>query len=56
MREAIRLTTEQRLIVAANAHDFAAETFPHTAWFNSMMELYDSLLRPAERSNRSKAA
>ena len=56
MIEAIRLTTDQRLIVAANTHDFVAETFPHTAWFNSLMDLYDSLLRPAERSNRSKAA
>ena len=56
MREAITMTTEQRLNVAANTHDFVAETFPQSAWFNSMMDMYDSQLRPVERTVRAQQA
>jgi len=56
IRGAVRLDTEQRLNLAELTHNFIAETFPQYAWFDHMMHLYESLLRPAERTVRSQAA
>jgi glycosyltransferase involved in cell wall biosynthesis len=56
IREAIQLDTGQRLNLAERTHNFIAENFPQGAWFNGMMGLYESMLRPAERTARSMAA
>jgi glycosyltransferase involved in cell wall biosynthesis len=53
LREAINLNTAQRLALAERTHNFVAETFPQSAWFNGMMELYESLLYPARQISRT---
>lgn len=44
LRTVIGLDTNRRLILARQARDFVVEAFPQAAWFNAMMDLYDSLL------------
>jgi len=44
LREAIHLSTDQRLTLADNTRHFVAETFPQAQWFNEMIELYETLL------------
>ena len=48
MREAINLSTDQRLMLADNTHQFVAETFPQSQWFNEIVDIYEKLLaRPS---------
>lgn len=56
IREAVHMNTEQRLNVAGITHDFVAERFPQHAWFDGMMELYDSLLYPSRNTARANVA
>jgi len=56
LREAINLTTEQRLNLADRTHNFVAETFPQAAWFDGMMELYSTLLYPSRQTARANVA
>ncbi|MBV8061860.1 MAG: glycosyltransferase [Alphaproteobacteria bacterium] len=44
IREAIHLPTDIRLATADTAHNFIAENFPQSAYYNGMRELYDYLL------------
>ena len=52
LREAITMTSDQRLGLAERTHNFIAEYFPQNAWFDSMMILYESLLYPSRQINR----
>ena len=56
MREAINLNTDQRLNLADRTHNFVAESFPQAAWFDGMMELYESLLYPSRQTARANVA
>ncbi|MGE3624668.1 MAG: glycosyltransferase [Bdellovibrionales bacterium] len=56
LAEAINLDTAKRLDLAKRTRDFVAESFPHVNWFNSTMELYDTLLQPPARHSRAAAA
>ena len=56
LREAIALNTDQRLSLAERTHNFVAENFPQHAWFNGMMELYESLLYPSRQTARANVA
>ncbi len=56
LREAINLNTDQRLSLAERTHDFAAEKFPQSAWFDGMMHLYESLLYPSRQTARANVA
>lgn len=55
LRQAVHLTTEQRLDLAEATRAFVAENFPQDAWFKGMTELYDALLRPIPEA-RAQAA
>jgi glycosyltransferase involved in cell wall biosynthesis len=56
MREAINLNTDQRLNLAERTHDFVAMGFPQKAWFDGMMQLYQSLLYPSRETARANVA
>lgn len=56
LHDAISLSTEQRLGLAAATHDFVAERFPQKAWFEGMMELYSTLLYPSRQTARANVA
>jgi glycosyltransferase involved in cell wall biosynthesis len=56
LRQAMHLTTEQRLDMAAATRDFVAEHFPQEVWFEAMTGLYDTLLRPAGADVEAQAA
>jgi glycosyltransferase involved in cell wall biosynthesis len=56
LREAINLTTDQRLSLADRTHNFIAENFPQNAWFDGMMQLYESLLYPSRQTARANVA
>ena len=56
IREAVNLTTSQRLAIAETAHHFIADTFPQTHGFDRMMGLYESLLVPVARQKPKQAA
>lgn len=56
LREAVAMTTDQRLNLAERTHDFVASGFPQKAWFDGMMELYSSLLYPSRQTPRANVA
>jgi glycosyltransferase involved in cell wall biosynthesis len=56
LRQAIGLTTPQRLNLADAMRYFVTENFPQANWFNGIMDMYEALLRPAVRSSRTKVA
>jgi len=47
LREAARMTTDQRVNLADNTRLFIEENFPQANWFNGMMEQYEKLMFPA---------
>jgi glycosyltransferase involved in cell wall biosynthesis len=47
--EAIHLDTGQRLHLAQCTRQFIAENFPQNTWSTTMMELYETLLKPTKR-------
>lgn len=56
LREAVNLNTSQRLNLTESTRLFIAETYPQVAWITSMLELYESFLRPAARKASAQAA
>ena len=44
LREAIHLSTAQRLTLATNTRHFIAEMFPQAQWFNEIVDMYEKLL------------
>lgn len=56
LREATRLNTSQCLDIAERTHNFIAGRFPHDAWLSGMVELYESMLRPARTQMKAKVA
>lgn len=56
LREATRLNTSQCLALAERTHNFIAGRFPHEAWLTGMIELYESMLRPARTQMKAKVA
>lgn len=56
MREAVKLSTSQCLDIAERTHNFIAGRFPHEAWLSGMIELYESMLRPARTQMKAKVA
>jgi glycosyltransferase involved in cell wall biosynthesis len=56
LREAIGLSSEQRLALAERTHDFVAGTFPQQAWFDGMLQLYESLMYPSRQTARANVA
>jgi glycosyltransferase involved in cell wall biosynthesis len=54
LSEAMGFDTARRLDLTHRTRGFIGGAFPQANWFNSMMEIYDSLLIPATR--RAKAA
>jgi glycosyltransferase involved in cell wall biosynthesis len=49
LREAARMTADQRVSLADNTRAFVEDNFPQANWFNGMMEVYEALMFPAAR-------
>jgi glycosyltransferase involved in cell wall biosynthesis len=56
LTEAVHLNTNQRLNLTESTRMFIAESYPQVAWVTSMLELYESFLRPAARKMSAQAA
>jgi len=56
LNEIIRLPTSRRIELSQRAIDFIAEVFPQAAWFNGMMDLYDSITLPVAARKQAAAA
>ena len=56
LREAARMTTDQRVNLADNTRYFVEDYFPQANWFNGMMEIYEALMFPAARKGMSSGA
>jgi glycosyltransferase involved in cell wall biosynthesis len=56
LSQAVRLDTNQRLALADCAHNFIADNFPQSMWFNGIMEIYERLLQPSARQDHQRAA
>jgi glycosyltransferase involved in cell wall biosynthesis len=44
LREALHLTTDQRINLGDNTRDFIVEAFPQAAWFEGITSIYNTLL------------
>jgi glycosyltransferase involved in cell wall biosynthesis len=56
LREAVNLNTNQRLNLTESTRMFIANTYPQVSWVTSMLELYDSFVRPTVRKTSQQAA
>ena len=55
LREAVGFGTEQRVGLAQATHDFVAASFPQRAWFDGMMDIYQTLIHPSRVTMKAEA-